>query len=129
MKQSDPWRNLVAAARLHTDGRDESAPYGFSTRVAALGLAAKPARASILDPFSLRVSLQALGVAALLAVVSTGVSYSALSRAFAFPASPAPALSSATPAAGPAAAPSTEAPASATAPSDDPVAELVDIVS
>ena len=126
MKQSDPWRNLVAAARLHTDGRDESAPYGFSTRVAALGLAAKPARASILDPFSLRVSLQALGVAALLAVVSTGVSYSALSRAFAFPASPAPALSSATPAA---AAPSTEAPASATAPSDDPVAELVDIVS
>lgn len=34
------WQQLAAAARRVPDLRDESAPFGFATRVAGLGLAA-----------------------------------------------------------------------------------------
>jgi hypothetical protein len=39
----EKWRRLAAAARPVAGGSDESAPFGFSTRVAALGLAAPAA--------------------------------------------------------------------------------------
>ncbi len=54
-----PWTRLVAAARTVKDDRDAAAPYGFSTRVAALAFAQEPAAASLLDRFALR----AVGVA------------------------------------------------------------------
>ena len=67
------WQKLVAAARQARDERSESAPYGFSTRVAALAMAAPQSVsiAAILDRFSWR----ALGIASVLAIGSVGVSY------------------------------------------------------
>ena len=59
------------------DGR-EPAPYGFSTRVAALafGQAAPP------RPAFGRMALRAAGVACLLALVAVGLNYSAITGAF-----------------------------------------------
>ena len=74
MNQEDlAWQKLVAAARQIRDDRDETAPYGFSTRVAALAMATQPqvSIATILDRFSWR----ALGIASVLAIGSVGVSY------------------------------------------------------
>ncbi|MEO7600545.1 MAG: hypothetical protein ABIV50_16550 [Opitutus sp.] len=74
MNQEDlAWQKLVVAARQAHDERDETAPYGFSTRVAALALAmqSQASIASILDRFSWR----ALGIASVLAIGSVGVSY------------------------------------------------------
>jgi hypothetical protein len=52
-----PWDRLAEAARRApvTDGLDTAAPYGFATRVAALGLAARGEPPSILESFSLRI--------------------------------------------------------------------------
>jgi hypothetical protein len=52
-----------------------TAPYGFSTRVAALAFARDRTLGSVFERFSLR----ALGVAALLALMSTVASYTLLS--------------------------------------------------
>jgi hypothetical protein len=67
------WQKLVAAARRSTDDRDTAAPYGFSVRVAALAMSAHPVFAkSQLERFSWR----ALGIAALLALISVAANYS-----------------------------------------------------
>jgi len=74
MNPSDQkWSRLVAAARSTPDTRDDAAPYGFATRVAALALAQNPV-ASLLERFSLR----ALGLAALLALAFVAANYSSL---------------------------------------------------
>jgi hypothetical protein len=78
MKLNDPrhpWPRLVAAARQipHTD--DVTAPYGFATRVAALGFA-QERRASLFERFALR----ALGTACLLAVASVAINYSTIAQ-------------------------------------------------
>ncbi len=76
MNPSDQkWQRLVAAARRAPDARDVTAPFGFSTRVAAQAYAAPVA--SLLERFSLR----ALGVAALLAVVCVAGNYTTIASA------------------------------------------------
>jgi hypothetical protein len=72
------WQRLVAAARRAPAPGDESAPYGFSTRVAALAFEARPAQASAFARFSIR----AAAVALLLAAIAVGVNYSAIVGAF-----------------------------------------------
>ena len=69
------WARLAAAARRAPQSGDSSAPYGFSTRVAALAFAGaeRPFR-SLFERFSLK----AVGVASLLAVASVLANYSAL---------------------------------------------------
>lgn len=63
------WLRLVAAARrAPADHRETAAPYGFSTRVAALAMAASVERP--LSALFERLSLRAVGVAGLLAAVS-----------------------------------------------------------
>lgn len=62
----DPWARLAAAARQVRDRKDESAPYGFATRVAALADVTPHATASLFERFALR----AVGLAALLAIGS-----------------------------------------------------------
>jgi hypothetical protein len=70
----DPWTKLAASARMAKDDRDVTAPYGFSTRVAALAFARERAVGSLFERFALR----AVGVAALLAIVSTVANYTLL---------------------------------------------------
>ncbi len=66
------WQKLVTAARRVRDERDEAAPYGFSTRVAAMAMAAREASiGSIFERFSWR----ALGLASLLAITSVAANY------------------------------------------------------
>jgi hypothetical protein len=74
---SDPrWERLAAAARQIRDSRDTAAPYGFATRVAARAFAAvEPPFSALLAKFSWR----ALGIAALLAIASAAINYSAFS--------------------------------------------------
>lgn len=69
-----PWSRLTAAARLAPDPRETGAPYGFSTRLAALALAGEQRAVSFLERFALR----AVGVACLLALGSVALNYSAL---------------------------------------------------
>lgn len=69
-----PWSRLVSAARLVRDDRDVAAPYGFSTRVAALAFSTERRVATLFDRFALR----ALGVASLLALASIAINYSSL---------------------------------------------------
>ncbi|MDB6128625.1 MAG: hypothetical protein JWM35_2521 [Verrucomicrobia bacterium] len=66
------WTRLAARARTASDARSTEAPYGFATRVAALAASAERFKGSLLERFSWR----ALGVACLLALVTTAVSYS-----------------------------------------------------
>ena len=68
----EKWMRLTEGARRAEDTRDTAAPYGFATRVAALGLAPERAAGSLLERFSLR----ALGLAALLTVVCVAANYS-----------------------------------------------------
>ena len=70
-----PWSRLTAAAREARDERDDSAPYGFATRIAALAFAQERRVASLLERFALR----AVGVATLLALFSVVLNYQALS--------------------------------------------------
>ena len=70
-----PWSRLTAAARDVRDDRDDSAPYGFATRLAALALAQERRMASLFERFALR----AVGVASLLALFSVALNYSAIS--------------------------------------------------
>lgn len=76
MNPSDPhssWARLAAGARrAPADTRDASAPYGFSTRMAALAFAVERPVVSLFERFSLR----ALGFASLLALASVAANYS-----------------------------------------------------
>jgi len=73
------WQRLVAAARRAAPaGRDESAPYGFPTRVAALAFGAESPSPSIFA----RLSLRAAAVACVLALVSVAVNYRAITGVF-----------------------------------------------
>jgi hypothetical protein len=139
MNSPDSWQRLAAAARRAPDDRDLAAPYGFAARVAAQAWAASGEPISFFEHFSLRLSLRALGAACLLAVATAGASYPTLVKIFSDTPAPSLAVSTEAPAASPAApdaepaslaAPAApEAPAASPASSDDPVAELVDIVS
>ncbi len=138
MNSPDSWQRLAAAARRAPDERDSAAPYGFAARVVARAWAASAAPIPFLGQFSLRLSLRALGAASLLAVATAAASYPTLVRVFSDSAAPSVSLASESPAASPAlpdlvvpstAAPDASGPAVAPGSSDDPVAELVDIVS
>jgi hypothetical protein len=134
MNPPDAWQRLAAAARRLPDDRDLSAPYGFAARVAAQALAAEAQPVPFLAQFSLRLSLRAMGVACALAVLSAGVSYPTLVRLFSDGGVPAVAVAPAQPAVSlesvDAPAPAATAIDAATSPAtDDPVAELVGIVS
>jgi hypothetical protein len=74
---NNAWQRLVVAARQAPIPGDEAAPYGFSTRVAALGLASveRPSLASALNHFSWR----ALGFSLMLMIVSIVANYSTVS--------------------------------------------------
>ena len=71
-------QRLITAARSAADPRDPSAPFGFATRVAARAFASPAPAGSLVERFALR----ALGVAALLAVLSVAGNYTALVSAF-----------------------------------------------
>jgi len=98
-KYDQAWRRLAAAARRGAPARDESAPYGFSTRVAALAFSGDREAPSAFA----RLSLRAAVVACLLAVAAVAANYSAISGAFGEP--------------------------SAVAAADDPVGEIVNLGS
>jgi hypothetical protein len=66
-----PWSRLTAAARIIQEAREESAPYGFATRVAALACAQERVVTSLLERFALR----AVAFSALIAVLSVAVNY------------------------------------------------------
>jgi len=70
-KPHDPWSRLTAAARSLENDRDSPAPYGFSTRIAALAFALERRSVSLMDRFALR----ALSVASLVAVFSVALNY------------------------------------------------------
>jgi hypothetical protein len=72
------WQRLNAAARLAPDEGGAEAPFGFAARVAALALAEDQVRTS---PFPM-LSLRAMGIACLLAVVAVAANYSSISRLF-----------------------------------------------
>lgn len=138
MNPPTAWQRLVAAARRAPDTRDTAAPFGFSARVAALAMTPKPRPVSLFDQFSLRVSLRVLGAASALAVAAAVVSYPAVVRLYsnnAVPAAPAhasrlsPAASGAPESSAAAETPSSDTPPVNPASGDDPVTELVDIVS
>ena len=77
MKPTDhdqSWAWLTAGARRAPRGTAAAAPFGFSTRVAALAFAAERPMRSLLERFSLR----AVGVASLLAVASVVLNYPVL---------------------------------------------------
>lgn len=77
MKPEDPkhpWSRLAATARRAPDERGTVAPYGFSTRVAALAMAPERVASSLIE----RLSLRALGVACLIALMSVAVNYSTI---------------------------------------------------
>jgi len=74
-KSNTAWQRLVVAARqVPANPGDDAAPYGFSTRVAALAMAAveRPSLASALNHFSWR----ALGFSLTLMIVSIAANYS-----------------------------------------------------
>jgi hypothetical protein len=73
----DPWSRLAAAARTASDDRDTAAPYGFTTRVAALAFAQDRRGGLLFERFAFR----ALGASALLALGSVALNYQALAPA------------------------------------------------
>jgi hypothetical protein len=93
------WQRLVEAARKASPAGDESAPFGFSTRVAAVAF---EQRAVPAFNFA-RTSLRAAAIAGLLALAAVAVNYSAIRGAFDG--------------------------ADAVAATDDPIAEVVDLGS
>jgi hypothetical protein len=95
------WQRLVAAARqAPPPAGDEAAPYGFATRVAALAFARPDPGPSIFARYSLR----AAAVAGLLALAAVAANYTAIKGAFDDEGAP-------------------------VNPTDDPVAEVVDLAS
>jgi hypothetical protein len=93
------WQKLVAAARKAPVAPDEAAPFGFSTRVAALAFSRQDRPAS---DFA-RLSLRAAAFACVLALGAVAANYSAIKGAF--------------------------EDESAVASGDDPIAEVVDMGS
>lgn len=77
-KYDKAWQRLAAAARKAPSAGDESAPFGFSTRVAALAFEPGQPSPSIFGRFALR----AAAVACLLAIAAVGVNYSAIRSTF-----------------------------------------------
>ena len=77
-KYDKAWQRLAAAARRAAPERDESAPYGFSTRVVAQAFARERGAPSAFA----RLSLRAAAVACLLAVAAVAVNYPAIENAF-----------------------------------------------
>lgn len=78
MKPHDmEWQRLIDAARRAPDQADPKAPYGFATRVAAHAASLRPAGATWLYE---RMSLRALGVAALVAVVAVATNISPIQQ-------------------------------------------------
>jgi hypothetical protein len=77
-RHEESWKRLVAAARKAPPAGDESAPFGFSTRVAALAFEQGAPSPSLFG----RLAIRAAGVALLLAVVAVGLNYSAIAGAF-----------------------------------------------
>lgn len=78
-KSTTAWLRLVAAARQSPVAtNDEAAPYGFSTRVAALALAAveRPTLQAALNRFSWR----ALTLSLALMIVSIAANYSTVTN-------------------------------------------------
>jgi hypothetical protein len=71
------WAKLTAAARKAPAG-GEAAPFGFSTRVAALALSGESRVPSAFG----RMALRAAAAACLLAVVAVAVNFSAITGAF-----------------------------------------------
>lgn len=74
---STAWQRLVAAARQAPNPGEESAPYGFSTRVAALAMAAMNERPTLQASLN-RFAWRALGVSFLLMIVSILANYSSV---------------------------------------------------
>ena len=72
------WQRLLEGARRAHPSGDESAPYGFSTRVAALAFEQVQPPAPIFG----RMALRAAGIACLFALVAVGLNYSAITGAF-----------------------------------------------
>jgi hypothetical protein len=72
------WQRLVASARRHSDRRDDRAPFGFATRVAALAFAAERPIMALFE----RLSLRAMGVACLLAVAAVAANYGSVRHFF-----------------------------------------------
>ena len=70
--ENPSWEKLVALARRAQDERAESAPYGFSTRVAALAMAAE--RQVSVTLFE-RWSWRALAIAGMFAAVAVAANY------------------------------------------------------
>jgi len=77
-KYDQAWRRLTAAARRAEPSRDESAPFGFSTRVAALAFAEERGA----PPAFARLALRAALVAGLVAAAAVAVNYPAIRGAF-----------------------------------------------
>lgn len=132
MSANTPWDRLVAAARKAPDQGDADAPYGFSVRVAALAMSAERARLPVFGQLSVRSSLRALGVASLLALVTVGAGYPSLVKVLSTQPVPAPAVPVAVQPsaaeAGPEPAPQETASPGAV-PSDDPVSDVLDLLS
>ena len=59
------WSRLVRVARASVEASADAAPFGFATRVAALGLAARAEAPALLEAFALRAVLLAGLVAGL----------------------------------------------------------------
>ena len=93
------FQRLLAAARRAPPAGDEAAPFGFSTRVAALAFEQRRRPAPVFGLYSLR----AAAVAGLLAVAAVAANFSAIRGAF--------------------------DDESAVASGDDPIAEVVDLGS
>jgi len=77
-KYDQAWRRLAEAARRADTARDGSAPYGFSTRVAALAFAGEREA----PPAFARLALRAALVACLVAVAAVAINYPAIRGAF-----------------------------------------------
>lgn len=71
-------QRLLEAARRAPPAGDEAAPFGFSTRVAALAFERRQAPQSLFG----RLALRAAGVAFVFAAIAVGVNYSAIKGAF-----------------------------------------------
>jgi hypothetical protein len=65
------WSRLARAARPSGEAFLDAAPFGFATRVAALGLAARAEAPSLLEAFALR----ALALAGLVAGLSLALGF------------------------------------------------------
>ena len=68
------WQRLAADARRAPESGDLSAPFGFSTRVAALAFEGREPSPSVFARLSLRVA----AVACALAVAAVDINYSAI---------------------------------------------------